>query len=53
MKISVKQLVILFLGLFLLKIAVADPYRETKKKRRSERMRKSPTTFIDQRIKNS
>jgi len=31
MKVSVKQLVMLFLGLFLLKIAVADPYRENKK----------------------
>lgn len=31
MKVSVKQLVMLFLGLFLLKIAVADPYRENRK----------------------
>lgn len=31
MKVSINQLVILFLGLFLLKIAVADPYRENKK----------------------
>jgi len=30
MKISIKQLVMVFLGLFLLKIAVADPYRSTK-----------------------
>ena len=28
MKVNVKNLVFLFLGLFLLKIAVADPYRD-------------------------
>jgi len=42
MKISAKQLVMLFLGLFLLKIAVADPYRENKK----VMSLKSPTTTL-------
>lgn len=33
MKINVRYLVMLFLGLFLLKIAVADPMRDKKKSR--------------------
>jgi|GEM_PF-3464170 len=34
MKIGIKQMVMVFLGLFLLKIAVADPIRKEKDGRR-------------------